>query len=118
MVEIWNGEVVYGVVNFCVEIVGKNKWIELMKGLVNVVLCKVGNECFGVWDWLLELCLFNWFCCLLIDVWGKEVIVGIECVYVVGVLLDIIVKGDVVVLVEILGGIVLLIGFIWLYDVG
>ncbi len=117
-VEIWNGEAAHGVVNSCVEIVGKNKRTESMKGLVNAVLRKVGNERPGAWDRLPEPRLPNWLRRPLIDAWGTEAIAGIERAHAAGAPLDITAKGDVAALADKLGGTVLPTGSIRLHDAG
>ena len=117
-VEIWHGEAAHGVVNSCVEIVGKNKRTETMKGLVNAVLRKVGNERDGAWDRLPEPRMPNWLRRPLIDAWGKEAIAGMERAHAAGAPLDITPKGDAAAVAEALGGVVLPTGSVRLKDAG
>lgn len=88
------GGIVYGVVNFFVEIVLCSKCYGLMKGFVNVVLCKVVVNGVEVYLILCIFCLLKWLCGLLVEVYSFEIVVVIEEVYFMGVLFDLMVKFD------------------------
>ncbi|WP_194097820.1 RsmB/NOP family class I SAM-dependent RNA methyltransferase [Marivivens aquimaris] len=106
-VEIWSGEAAHGVVNACVEIVGRDKKTQSMKGLVNAVLRKVAAEREGAWDRLPIPRLPDWLRLPMIEAWGKPAVSGMEAAHYAGAPLDITVKSDAAGWAEKLGGQVL-----------
>ncbi len=117
-VEIWNGEAAHGVVNACVEIVGRNKRTQAMKGLVNAVLRKVAAERPGAWDRLPEPRLPDWLRGPMIEAWGKSSVSGMETAHFAGAQLDLTVKSDPEAWSKKLGATVLPTGSLRLSDAG
>lgn len=117
-VEIWNGEAAHGVVNACVEIVGRNKRTQAMKGLVNAVLRKVAAERPGAWDRLPVPRLPDWLRGPMIEAWGKAAVGGMESAHFAGASLDLTVKADPELWAERLGGQLLPTGSVRLSNAG
>lgn len=117
-VEIWSGEAAHGVVNSCVEIVGRNKNTAGMKGLVNAVLRKVAAERPGAWDRLPMPRMPDWLRGPMIDAWGKPAVEAIEAAHAAGAPLDLTAKGDPAALAKLVGGELMPTGSVRLREAG
>ncbi|WP_420857964.1 RsmB/NOP family class I SAM-dependent RNA methyltransferase [Marivivens marinus] len=118
-VEIWAfGEAPHGVVNACVEIIGRDPKHRGMKGLVNAVLRKVAEERPGAWDRLPTPRLPDWLRDPMIAAWGKPAVAAMEEAHYKGAALDLTPKGDAETLAAQLGGAVLPTGSVRLADAG
>lgn len=117
-VEIWSGEAAHGVVNSCVEIVGKHQRTKAMKGLVNAVLRKVAAEREGAWDRLPVPRLPDWLRDPMIEAWTKPIVTAMEDAHYAGAPLDLTAKGDPTELATLVGGELLPTGSVRLRNAG
>jgi len=117
-VEIWSGEAAHGVVNSCVEIVGKHQRTKAMKGLVNAVLRKVAAEREGAWDRLPVPRLPDWLRDPMIEAWTKPIVTAMEDAHYAGAPLDLTAKGDPAELATLVGGELLPTGSVRLRNAG
>ena len=106
-VELCAGGAAHGIVNVYVEIVGRNKRTQSMRGLVNAVLRKVAAEGPAKWESLPVPRLPNWLRGPLVAAWGRKPVEAMEAAHLAGAPLDITAKGDPVALAASLGGTVL-----------
>ncbi len=94
-VELCHGEAAHGVVNSMVEIVGRSRKHDRLKGLVNAVLRKVAAEGPDAWPKMRVPRLPEWLRDPLVMAWGAEAVAGMEKAHFDGAPLDISAKPDV-----------------------
>ncbi|MEO0930791.1 MAG: transcription antitermination factor NusB [Pseudomonadota bacterium] len=116
VVELCGGEAAHGVVNAYVEIVGRNKRTQAMKGLTNAVLRKIAAEGPEGWAKRPVPLTPGWLRQPLVAAWGRDVITGIEAAHFAGAPLDLTAKGDPDAVAGAVGGSVLPTGSVRLTD--
>ncbi|MDC0737964.1 transcription antitermination factor NusB [Cognatishimia sp. SS12] len=117
-VELCQGGAAHGIVNSAVEIVGRNKRTQSMKGLVNAVLRKVAANGAEIWPTLRVPHLPAWIRDPLVMAYGKDVVAAMEAGHFAGAPLDLTAKGDKAALQRSLGGELLETGSVRLADAG
>ena len=118
-VEIWAfQEAPHGVVNACVNILGRDKRAQGMKGLVNAVLRKVAEERPGAWDRLPMPRLPDWLREPMIAAWTKPVVAQMEAAHARGAPLDLTPKRDADAVARLVGGTVLPTGSVRIQNAG
>lgn len=88
-VELAHGEASHGVVNSMVELVGRHRRHGKLKGLVNAVLRKVGQDLPAEWDKLRDPRLPKWLRGPLVQAWGAKAVADMEAAHFKGAPLDI-----------------------------
>jgi 16S rRNA (cytosine967-C5)-methyltransferase len=116
--ELCLGGAAHGVVNAAVEIVGRNKRTQSMKGLVNAVLRKVAATGPEIWPTLRVPRMPKWIRNPLVEAYGPDVVAAMEEVQFKGAPLDLTAKGDKGALQRSLGGELLESGTVRLNDAG
>ena len=116
--ELCLGGAAHGVVNAAVEIVGRNKRTQSMKGLVNAVLRKVAATGPEIWPTLRVPRMPKWIRNPLVEAYGPDVVAAMEEVQFKGAPLDLTAKGDKGALQRSLGGELLDSGTVRLSDAG
>ncbi|MFY0616419.1 RsmB/NOP family class I SAM-dependent RNA methyltransferase [Shimia sp.] len=117
-VELCQGGAAHGVVNDAVEIVGKNKGIASMKGLVNAVLRKVDATGREDWDALRVPRMPKWLRKPLAQAYSNEIMAEIDAAHFAGAPLDLTAKSDPEAVAAAVGGTVLPTGSIRVTDAG
>ncbi|RYH03920.1 16S rRNA methyltransferase [Salipiger sp. IMCC34102] len=117
-VELGQGEAAHGVVNACVEIVGRNPHTARMKGLTNAVLRKMADRSPGGWDKLPVPLLPGWLRQPLVAAWGRAAVQDMEAVQAKAPPLDLTAKGDPAEAARATGGTVLPTGTLRVADAG
>ncbi len=108
----------HGVVNAYVEIVGRDRKTQGLKGLVNAVLRKVASEGPETWGKLPVPQLPKWLRKPLNEAWGPKAINHMENAHFRGAPVDLTAKGDPAAVAEATGGTILPTGSIRLTDAG
>ncbi|MDX8354567.1 RsmB/NOP family class I SAM-dependent RNA methyltransferase [Cognatiyoonia sp. IB215182] len=118
VIELCGGEAAHGVVNAYVEIVGRNKRTQSMKGLTNAVLRKIAAEGPEGWAKRPVPLTPGWLRQPLVAAWGRDAVVGMEAAHFAGASLDLTVKGDPKTVAKAVGGNVLPTGSVRVTDAG
>lgn len=118
VIELTSGEAAHGVVNAYVEIVGRNKRTQAMKGLTNAVLRKIAAEGAEGWHKRNTPLMPNWLRQPMVAAWGRKAVEGIEAAHFAGAPLDISVKSDAAGVAKAIGGSVLPTGSVRIADAG
>ena len=105
--ELCGGEAAHGVVNAYVEIVGRNKRTQAMKGLTNAVLRKIAAEGPEGWNKRAVPLTPGWLRQPLVAAWGRDAVSGMEAAHFAGAPLDLTAKGDPDAVAQAVGGTVL-----------
>ncbi len=117
-VELSQGEAAHGVVNACVDMVGRDQRTAKMKGLVNAVLRKVAAGGPAAWAKLPPSRLPGWLRQPLVAAWGRDAVQAIELVQSAPPPLDLTPKGDAGAVAAAVGGEVLPTGSVRLTNAG
>ncbi|WP_439153790.1 RsmB/NOP family class I SAM-dependent RNA methyltransferase [Yoonia sp.] len=104
VIELCGGQAAHGVVNAYVDIVGRNKRTQAMKGLVNAVLRKIADEGPAGWAKRPAPLTPGWLRQPLVAAWGRDAVAGIEAAHFAGAPLDLTAKGDPVPVAAAVGG--------------
>ncbi|WP_296425654.1 RsmB/NOP family class I SAM-dependent RNA methyltransferase [Yoonia sp.] len=107
VIELCGGEAAHGVVNAYVEIVGRDKHTQSMKGLTNAVLRKIADEGPAAWAKRAIPLTPGWLRQPLVAAWGRDAVAGMEAAHFAGAPLDLTPKGDAAAVAQAVGGIVL-----------
>lgn len=107
VVELCGGEAPHGVVNAYVDIVGRNKRTQAMKGLANAVLRKIAAEGPAGWNKRAIPLMPGWLRQPLVAAWGRDTVSGIEAAHFTGAPLDLTAKTDAAMVANAVGGTVL-----------
>ncbi len=118
VIELCGGEAAHGVVNAYVEIVGRNKRTQSMKGLTNAVLRKIADEGPAGWNKRPIPLTPGWLRQPLVAAWGRDAVAGMEAAHFAGAPLDLTAKGDATALAARLGGGVLPTGSVRIANAG
>ena len=118
VIELSAGEAAHGVVNAYVEIVGRNKRTQTMKGLTNAVLRKIADEGAAAWDKRAIPLTPGWLRQPLVAAWGRDAVTAIEAVHFAGAPLDLTPKGDAQAVAAATGGAVLPTGSVRIANAG
>ena len=118
VVELCGGEAAHGVVNAYVEIVGRNKRTQAMKGLTNAVLRKIAAEGPEGWEKRAVPLTPGWLRQPLVAAWGREAVVGMEAAHFSGAPLDLTAKTDADAVAKATGGTVLPTGSVRITNAG
>ncbi len=118
VIELCGGEAAHGVVNAYVEIVGRNKRTQAMKGLTNAVLRKIAAEGPEGWNTRPVPLTPGWLRQPLVAAWGREAVTGMEAAHFAGAPLDLTAKGDPEAVARAVGGSVLPTGSVRLAGAG
>ena len=118
VIELCGGEAAHGVVNAYVEIVGRNKHTQSMKGLTNAVLRKIAAEGPEGWNKRAIPLTPGWLRQPLVAAWGRDAVTGMEAAHFAGAPLDLTAKGDPEALAKLVGGIILPTGSVRLANAG
>lgn len=105
--ELSQGGAPHGVVNAAVQIISAHRKYSRLKGLVNAVLRKFGDEAPALWDALRVPRLPVWLRKPLVQAWGPEAVMAMEAAHFAGAPLDLTAKGDAEALAAAVGGEVL-----------
>ncbi|SEW45223.1 16S rRNA (cytosine967-C5)-methyltransferase [Cognatiyoonia koreensis] len=114
-IELVGGGAAHGVVNAYVEIVGRNKRTQSLKGLVNAVLRKVDP---AAWEQLPVPVTPPWLRQPLVAAWGRKAMNGIEKAHFAGAPLDLTAKADAKAVAAAVDGEVLPTGSVRVADAG
>ena len=114
--ELCGGEAAHGVVNAYVEIVGRNKRTQAMKGLTNAVLRKIAAEGPEGWNKRAVPLTPGWLRQPLVAAWGRDAVSGMEAAHFAGAPLDLTAKGDPDAVAQAVGGTVLPTGSVRLHN--
>ncbi|MDK3016768.1 RsmB/NOP family class I SAM-dependent RNA methyltransferase [Pseudodonghicola flavimaris] len=87
--ELCHGAAAHGVVNAMVEIVGRNRRLSHLKGLVNAVLRKIAADGPEAWAALRAPRLPKWLRSPLVAAWGGPAVAAMETAHLAGAPLDI-----------------------------
>lgn len=117
VVELVTGGAAHGVVNAYVDIVGRNKRTQAMKGLTNAVLRKV-DAAKDTWGKLPVPITPPWLRQPLVAAWGRKAMDGIEKAHFAGAPLDLSAKTDPKAVAKATGGQLLPTGSVRINDVG
>lgn len=107
VIELCGGEAAHGVVNAYVEIVGRNRNTQSMKGLTNAVLRKIADAGPDAWAKRAIPLTPGWLRQPLVAAWGRDAVNGMESAHFAGAPLDLTAKTDADALAKVVGGIVL-----------
>lgn len=107
VIELCGGEAAHGVVNAYVEIVGRNKRAQSMKGLTNAVLRKIAAEGPEAWAKRAMPLTPGWLRQPLVAAWGRDAVTGMEAAHFAGAPLDLTAKTDAEAVAKATGGTVL-----------
>ncbi|WP_341367441.1 RsmB/NOP family class I SAM-dependent RNA methyltransferase [Yoonia sp. BS5-3] len=107
VIELCSGEAAHGVVNAYVEIVGRNKRTQAMKGLTNAVLRKIADEGQAGWEKRAVPLTPGWLRQPLVAAWGRAAVAGMEAAHFAGAPLDLTAKTDPDAVAKATGGTVL-----------
>lgn len=107
VIELCGGEAAHGVVNAYVEIVGRNRNTQSMKGLTNAVLRKIADAGPDAWAKRAIPLTPGWLRQPLVAAWGRDAVSGMESAHFAGAPLDLTAKTDADALAKVVGGIVL-----------
>lgn len=107
VIELCGGEAAHGVVNAYVEIVGRNKRTQSMKGLTNAVLRKIAAEGPDGWAKRAVPLTPGWLRQPLVAAWGRDAVTGMETAHFAGAPLDLTPKTDAEAVASVTGGTVL-----------
>ena len=107
VIELCGGEAAHGVVNAYVEIVGRNKRTQAMKGLTNAVLRKIAAEGADGWTKRAIPLTPGWLRQPLVAAWGRDAVTGMETTHFAGAPLDLTAKSDPQAVAQATGGTVL-----------
>lgn len=118
VVELTAGSAAHGVVNAYVEIAGRNKRTQAMKGLTNAVLRKISAEGAEGWTKRNVPLMPNWLRQPLVAAWGRKAVEGMEAAHFAGAPLDLTAKGDPAMVAQATGGTVLPTGTVRLTQAG
>jgi len=118
VIELCGGEAAHGVVNAYVEIVGRNKRTQAMKGLTNAVLRKIAAEGPEGWEKRAVPLTPGWLRQPLVAAWGREAVVGMEAAHFSGAPLDLTAKTDADAVAKATGGTVLPTGSVRITNAG
>ena len=118
VIELCGGEAAYGVVNAYVEIVGRNKRTQAMKGLTNAVLRKIAAEGPEGWEKRAIPLTPGWLRQPLVAAWGREAVVGMEAAHFSSAPLDLTAKTDAEAVAKATGGTVLPTGSVRITNAG
>lgn len=118
VIELCGGQAAHGVVNAYVDIVGRNKRTQAMKGLVNAVLRKIAVEGPAGWAKRPVPLTPGWLRQPLVAAWGRDAVAGIEAAHFAGAPLDLTAKGDPAAIAKAVGGDVLPTGSVRLQNPG
>lgn len=118
VIELCGGEAAHGVVNAYVEIVGRNKNTQTMKGLTNAVLRKIANDGPNAWAKRAIPLTPGWLRQPLVAAWGRDAVNGMEAAHFAGAPLDLTAKTDAEAVAKAVGGIVLPTGSVRLSERG
>ncbi|PRY75983.1 16S rRNA (cytosine967-C5)-methyltransferase [Yoonia maritima] len=118
VIELCGGEAAHGVVNAYVEIVGRNKRTQAMKGLTNAVLRKIAAEGPEGWEKRAVPLTPGWLRQPLVAAWGREAVVGMEAAHFSGAPLDLTAKTDADAVAKATGGTVLPTGSVRVTNAG
>lgn len=94
VIELCGGAAAHGVVNAYVEIVGRNKRTQAMKGLTNAVLRKIAAEGPDGWTKRAVPLTPGWLRQPLVAAWGRDAVTGMEAAHFAGAPLDLTAKSD------------------------
>lgn len=118
VIELCGGQAAHGVVNAYVDIVGRNKRTQTMKGLVNAVLRKIASEGPAGWAKRPVPLTPGWLRQPLVAAWGRDAVAEIENAHFAGAPLDLTAKGEPVKVAKAVGGDVLPTGSVRLQNAG
>ena len=118
VIELCGGEAAHGVVNAYVEIVGRNKRTQAMKGLTNAVLRKIAAEGPEGWEKRAVPLTPGWLRQPLVAAWGREAVAGMEAAHFSGAPLDLTAKKDADAVAKATGGTVLPTGSVRITNAG
>lgn len=118
VIELCSGEAAHGVVNAYVDIVGRNKRTQAMKGLANAVLRKIADEGPAGWDKRPVPLTPGWLRQPLVAAWGRDAVAGMEAAHFAGAPLDLTAKADAAAVAAAVGGTVLPTGSVRLQNPG
>ncbi|MDX8349949.1 RsmB/NOP family class I SAM-dependent RNA methyltransferase [Cognatiyoonia sp. IB215446] len=118
VIELCGGEAAHGVVNAYVEIVGRNKRTQSMKGLTNAVLRKIAAEGPEGWTNRPVPLTPGWLRQPLVAAWGRDAVAGMEAAHFAGAPLDLTAKSDPRAIAKAVGGEVLPTGSVRVPDAG
>ncbi|MBE0413669.1 RsmB/NOP family class I SAM-dependent RNA methyltransferase [Yoonia sp.] len=107
VIELCSGAAAHGVVNAYVDIVGRNKRTQPMKGLVNAVLRKIADEGPAGWAKRPVPLTPGWLRQPLVAAWGRDAVSGIEAAHFAGAPLDLTARRDPAAVATAVGGDVL-----------
>ena len=114
--ELCGGEAAHGGVYAYVEIVGRNKRTQAMKGLTNAVLRKIAAEGPEGWNKRAVPLTPGWLRQPLVAAWGRDAVSGMEAAHFAGAPLDLTAKGDPDAVAQAVGGTVLPTGSVRLHN--
>ena len=118
VIELCSGEAAHGVVNAYVDIVGRNKRTQAMKGLANAVLRKIADEGTDGWAKRAVPLTPGWLRQPLVAAWGRDAVTGMEAAHFAGAPLDLTAKTDAAAVAAAVGGTVLPTGSVRVSDPG
>lgn len=118
VIELCGGEAAHGVVNAYVEIVGRNKRTQAMKGLTNAVLRKIAEEGSDGWHKRAVPLTPGWLRQPLVAAWGRDAVAGMEAAHFAGAPLDLSVKSDAAAVADATGGTLLPTGSVRIMNAG
>ena len=118
VIELCSGEAAHGVVNAYVDIVGRNKRTQAMKGLANAVLRKIADEGPEGWAKRAVPLTPGWLRQPLVAAWGRDAVTGMESAHFAGAPLDLTAKTDAAAVAAAVGGTVLPTGSVRVSDPG
>lgn len=117
VIELVSGGAAHGVVNAYVDIVGRNKRTQAMKGLTNAVLRKV-DAAKDKWDKMPVPITPPWLRQPLVAAWGRKAMDGIEKAHFAGAPLDLSAKANPETVAKAVGGALLPTGSIRVHNAG
>lgn len=107
VIELCAGEAAHGVVNAYVDIVGRNKRTQAMKGLANAVLRKIASEGPEGWAKRAVPLTPGWLRQPLVAAWGRDAVSAMEAAHFAGAPIDLTAKRDAAAVAAAVGGTVL-----------
>ena len=117
-VELCTGAAAHGVVNAYVELVGRNRRTQSLRGLTNAVLRRIADDGPARWPALPVPKLPSWLRGPLVEAWGRPAVAAMEAVQAEAPPLDLTARSDAAAVARATGGTLLPTGTVRLTDPG